>query len=309
MRSLGFTLLELLVVVFLLSAIALSGVAVVDEFDNQSRYDQTRSRLMQLRAGIVGADGSWTVRGFVADNGALPADIETLLRRPASLAAFGAARAPTFKANGAVGDITLNSLPLAKGWRGPYLVAGATRDPGSASFRDGWSNRNALDVDDALFHGWSAFTPSDEPLLLRSHGANGVPDSDPGSVADYDGDLIMPIVASDWSGSAAELVVTASNLTGQNQGMRAVLLVWIADDWIRINGDRVIAGADTTVTLPLPDATVPIGTHLVVLVDEANDIAGDGEAPYGHASGAPPIAARVTFAPRTPPKPVSWEVR
>ena len=33
----GFTLLELLVVVFLLSAIALSGVAVVDEFDNQSR--------------------------------------------------------------------------------------------------------------------------------------------------------------------------------------------------------------------------------------------------------------------------------
>jgi len=301
--------LELLVVVFLLSAIALSGVAVVDEFDNQSRYDQTRSRLMRLRAGIVGADADTTIRGFVADNGLLPADIETMLRRPESLAPFGAARVPTFAAHGAVGDIALSSFPLSKGWRGPYLVTGATRNPGSTAFRDGWNNRNALDFDDAMFHGWSPFARSDEPLLLRSHGANGIADNDPAAVSDYDGDLIVPLVANDWSGSAAELAVAVSNLTGESQGLRAVLLVWVGGDWIRINSERVVAASDATVSLPLPDAAVPIGTHIVLLVDESNDIAEDGEAPYGHAKGTSTIAQRVTFAPRSAPAAVFWEVR
>jgi len=309
----GFTLLELLVVVFLLSALALTGVSVVDDFDNQSRYDATGGRLLQLRAGMLGSapgDGrGWTARGFVADNGQLPADIETMLRRPDDLAAFAAARAPVFAPGGAADDITLSSYPLAKGWRGPYLVLGATRAPDTAAFRDGWNNRNALAADDALFFGWSPFTTSDDPLLLRSHGANGVADSDPDAVEDYDGDLVVPVVASAWSGAAAELAVTVSNATSASVGLRAVLLVWNGEDWTRVNGGRIVVSPDATVSLPLPDERVPVGTHLVVLVEDANDTAEDGEVPYGHADGEPPIARRVTFAPRTAPEPVFWEVR
>jgi len=309
----GFTLLELLVVVFLLSALALSGVAVVDDFADQARYDDTSSRLMQLRYGILGpnalAGRAWSARGFVADNGLLPEDIEAMLRRADDTAAFAAPREPIFAAGGAVGDITLSAFPLAKGWRGPYLVTGATRDPGAAQFRDGWSNRNALPFDDAAFHGWVPFDSSIDPLLLRSPGANGIADDDPAMVDDYEGDLIVPIGSNDWSVSAAELAVTVSNGTTGSLGLRAVVLVWVGDAWSRVNGAYTTVSPDAVVSLPLPDERVPIGTHLVVLVAETNGTAEDGEVPYGHAAGALPLARRVLFASRTGPEPVTWEVR
>ena len=61
-HRLGFTLLELLLVVFILSLIALSAVAIADRADEQLRYDDTNQHLQLIRRATIGdplADCRW----------------------------------------------------------------------------------------------------------------------------------------------------------------------------------------------------------------------------------------------------------
>ena len=80
----GFTLLELLLVVFLLGVLAMTTFAVVQEGDDQQRYDATKTYYQLIKKAVIGdatltLNGETDVSGFVADMGRLPACLRELL--------------------------------------------------------------------------------------------------------------------------------------------------------------------------------------------------------------------------------------
>lgn len=160
-RERGFTLLELLVVVFILSSLAMLTSSFVESSDEQLRFADTRTRLLRVREGVVGPDRALldsqpTIGGFVADVGRLPADLTELLER-------GALPPWHFEARAG----------LWAGWRGPYVEPQLERDAnGSAlrTYRDGWRNRGGP----PLF-GWKLFRVDRRAgtLALQSFGADG----------------------------------------------------------------------------------------------------------------------------------------
>ncbi len=127
----GFTLLELLLVVFLLGVLAMTTFAVVQEGDDQQRYDATRTYYQLIKKAVIGdatltLNGETDVSGFVADMGRLPACVRELLEREAC---DGSELEPWTQDT---------ETQVWSGWRGPYLP-GMPESIGLA-FRDGWKN-------------------------------------------------------------------------------------------------------------------------------------------------------------------------
>lgn len=117
----GLTLLEMLVVVFILSAIALMTLSFTNNADDQFRYEDTRTRLLKINRAIVGSqepvfESQSLLSGFVVDNGILPANLQGLVQKPAGFDDFGP-KNPIFDPlpdvqglnDGGVGIVTLNS--------------------------------------------------------------------------------------------------------------------------------------------------------------------------------------------------------
>gem|GEM_PF-5941282 len=144
MRADGFTIIELLVVVSILSAVAYVALDALKEDTSQIRYDDTANRLTSIRQAILGRPertlmGEAEISGYVADMGTLPASILDLLRDPCQNTTAGAC-GWQFE-NG-----------ISYGWRGPYLNALSVG--GTQSYRDGWSNVAAVALEDADNFGW-----------------------------------------------------------------------------------------------------------------------------------------------------------
>jgi len=165
----GFTLLELLLVVAILSSLALAATTFVDNADNQERFEVTRSRLEQIRFAVVGdsrrtANGQAELSGFVADMGRLPNNLEELLSRPNDCDPDMNGIQTCAWSFGETGGIW-------RGWRGPYLDTLTGRD-GSRKFLDGWGNV------------WGRFEISaNRELVVQSKGADGV--GNPSVTAQY----------------------------------------------------------------------------------------------------------------------------
>ena len=157
----GFTLLELLVTVVLMSAMAWIVLGVVADDTSQIRFEDTRNRLSAIRQAIIGnimpgASESGMPSSFVVDNGRLPGNIDILINAPASpptgnWGSFGSVIPvfdPTPGTDGFPDIPPLGTLPdefpldnplhpevtLMKGHRGFYL-SGVSSD---GSYRDGW---------------------------------------------------------------------------------------------------------------------------------------------------------------------------
>ncbi len=183
----GLTLLEMLLVLFLFSAIAYSPVSLTDRQDLQSRFDDTAVRLKNIRRAVVGdpnreANNSPIVSGFVADLGRLPNNLQELVEQ-GSL--------PSWQF-----DATSNQW---FGWRGPYLDTIREMQSGLKAFRDGWGNIDPIPVNDALNFGWNVIVePSPGELVVQSYGSDGLVGGAPGDVyaADYP-PLVDPFVKRD----------------------------------------------------------------------------------------------------------------
>jgi len=312
-RCHGLTLLELLLVVFILSLVAVSAVSLTGGVDQQFRYDQTRTRLADLRQAVVGnawagPDRSQALFGYVADVGALPERIDVLVNDPTGETGMEpfALRPPVFDPDdGQSGDETQldeddKNLWLPKGWRGPYVPvepAGGDR----LVLRDAWGTVNPDPAADRADHGWLVETLP-ESMTITSLGRNGEADATsapdaPDAPADvYDGDLTLDIEAADWRVDPAFWRVTVTNTTGLAVAdARAALLVYEAGQWRTLMTGAATVPAGETVELTFPDDAdaVPVGDHLLILAT------GSGDAATLYGSAGDRAAQRVRFTART----------
>jgi|GEM_PF-2413779 len=283
----GMTLLELLVVVFILASMALLTVSIVDSADEQSRFEATRTRLDLVKAAIVGPrgvtlNGEPLVTGFVNDMGRLPESLAELIEQ------------------GGLPDWTFDETTgLWAGWRGPYLDALLENHvDGSGgmtyTFRDGWDNQGFT----PLF-GWKRFGPSvinGDDLLMQSYGAEGLEGGE-GYSADYPPEgsetLLRPRDYLVDVRTLDDITFTEiKNSTGRDQVVRLRMLYprdgdfdcvtnqacWPANSQGRdkspdLSGDRHIStgvSADVTFSFTVGNfpKPIPFGDRALALVDD-----------------------------------------
>lgn len=184
-NQLGFTLLEMLVVVFILSGIALMTVSFTSNADDQFRFDNTRERLNQIRTVVVGrtdqtVNGGPVVGGFVADIGRLPNNLSELVAS-GTLPVWGFA----------------TTTGLWAGWRGPYLQTRAEQSSNLPAFRDDWGNIATSTAEDTLNYGWRVTVDSPAGTMnVVSLGLDGAVGGT-GYSADYPSASSSPLVSRD----------------------------------------------------------------------------------------------------------------
>ena len=200
----GFSLLELVVVMAILAALATVALRAVSNNQNQARYQQTTRTLTDIRDAIVGPanqrnpDGTPLITGFVADTGNLPVyygggdPLAELTTNPNSIGSY--APATTSDPN-----LTINA-----GWQGPYLRLGV----GASTILDGWGNPFHL------YDSSGATPPSSAVAQITSWGADN--NADPsyggtGGTTGYNADVGIKL------GSSGGGVNYQATLTGSIQ--------------------------------------------------------------------------------------------
>lgn len=331
----GFTLIELLIVVAVLSAASLLAFGAFSEDRSQIRHDDTRVRLQVLRRAILGNNGPSTAEstaGFVADNGAVPTDLATLIVR-GSLAER-AAHSPLFDptpddascANNG-GEITLDKVlapaaQLIKGHGGDYLGGLSF----NGQFRDGWGN--IASSGDASNFGWvTVFNDTAKMLTITSLGADNAAGGN-----DFAADSGLTVAANDWLIPISGWSVTVKNIrTGTDAGndiaagkLSVSLLVFVNDGtggkWKRHattslpcldgNGDGVVGSnaCSRTASVSFIDGCkpgvsdgqgrIPQGRHLLLLTDNGADGApwtGNDDVVFGTSDLPAAVMTQVDF--------------
>ncbi|PPD33559.1 MAG: hypothetical protein CTY19_07365 [Methylomonas sp.] len=191
----GFTLLEMLLVIFLMALVASTGLMLTEGVEDQSKYDETKRRMELIRKAIIGdptrtVNGAPEISGFVADMGRLPECLRELLE--AVDCGNPGTALPVWNQDPNSG--------IGAGWRGPYLSVMSDHDS-VKRFRDGYGNEDidedgagiADDNDDVQNFGWiwqlykaDRITPTADPaeavlIRIKSKGFDGLG----GSADDY----------------------------------------------------------------------------------------------------------------------------
>ncbi|MDF1587655.1 MAG: prepilin-type N-terminal cleavage/methylation domain-containing protein [Gammaproteobacteria bacterium] len=140
----GFTLLEMVLVLFLVGLMASATLMLTEGVEDQAKYDETKRRMDIMRKAIVGnptrtVNGSPEISGFAVDMERLPGCVRELLE-------------PVQCDGSALGTWSIDaSTGIGFGWRGPYIAVLPERN-GNLRFRDGYANS---DASDALNSGWT----------------------------------------------------------------------------------------------------------------------------------------------------------
>lgn len=179
----GLTLLELLLVVTILSAVAWMSLEVVNNAGDQTRFEDTRNRLQAIRRAIVGdtsrtLNGQPVISGYVADMGQLPPHLQALMVKDYCVGYPEITNAGDCVTAGGTWQVQSahtydDTYNLWSGWNGPYLAA--TEMTGYNRFQDGWGRRD----DTTNNFGWNYSFEVDltgNPtgnLTIQSYGADG----------------------------------------------------------------------------------------------------------------------------------------
>ena len=226
-RTSGFTLLELLLVVFIMSVLAFSAVSLTDTMDSsqdQYRYERAKNQAVAIKKAIIDrVETQQVVRGFVADVGALPANMTELAfgvvdKDPTDdLILASSSQQPIYDFtpdaegfNNGDGILLTTSLNLVKGFRGAALQTneGSPRNfymgsylsnllPGKniydgltkPRFDDGWGNQNG------------SFSTT---LTVPGSNALSLDDQTHGWVWNYDGNLSLSTFGKDGVSGGTE---------------------------------------------------------------------------------------------------------
>ena len=126
----GFTMIELVMVIVVMAALAAVSVPRINDFITNSKIQASKNEMLQIRAAISGtpdrtAGGRYVDRGYIGDVGALPSSLNNLLVKP--------------------GDVDPYDYFSRTGWNGPYLVDNGTGE----ILRDAWLVDYVLNVADS----------------------------------------------------------------------------------------------------------------------------------------------------------------
>lgn len=276
----GFTLLEMLLVIFLMALVASTGLMLTEGVEDQSKYDETKRRMEMIRKAIVGdptrtVNGAPEISGFAADMGRLPLCLAELLELGDETNPITNPR--TFESpcddTVVIAEWHIDATTgYASGWRGPYLQVLPERN-GATRFRDGYGNQGATVAVDALNSGWvwqlyeadedlTAVAADAVVLRIQSFGLDGTQPYPPGNVAaPAPADRPNPlVVGDDWRVQLPlTAAVTFKNRSGGNLPVAAqnlVLRIYLSDltnyidaddgsnDYLALAADSVLAQND-----------------------------------------------------------------
>ena len=160
----GFTLLEIVLVLFLLGLMASSTLLLTQGVEDQAKYDETVYRLKAIHTAIIGdtnrtINGRPQISGFATDMGRLPRCIRELV---------------SMRNCDDDDDLLIWAQDpishIGAGWRGPYLQ-GNTEINGISHYRDGYGNADPIADNDFSNSGWE-FDNTSNPseLIITSKG-------------------------------------------------------------------------------------------------------------------------------------------
>lgn len=259
----GFSLIELLVVVAVLSATAYVALDAVDNDTSQIRFDMTQQRMGAVRTAIIGeqglsANGTPVIAGFVADVGQLPPCLRALLVQNADCDQDETAdfTPPPYQQIGA----------LTFGWRGPYI----SENP--VSLRDAWGNsgEELNNIAPEIEFGWQV-TAAASTFDLLSFGR----DRAVGGTDVYDVDQSMQTIAAadftvDLSASVIDLDLNNTSAAALNVCV-AIQAPDPSDEtgWMLIEGGTatlINPGETASITFS-PASTVTQGVRPILIYD------------------------------------------
>lgn len=313
----GFTLLEMLLVVFLMGMLALATTAMVDNADEQQRFETTRSRLQQIRTAIIGdssrtLNGEPMISGFVADMGRLPADIEELVELPSA--------GMKWKAR----DIIHSGVVVGQlygGWRGPYLdVMPSSGISAVRAFPDGWGY--PVKAGHESNFGWNVISGVNA-LSIQSYGSDGGVGGTSVYEVDYPaaGNLVD---ANDWlvdfSGVVPAFKITINGNVDATSNLM-LYVYYMKDGSISTTAEAfasttfsAVSGVSTQV-FEEDRATganiLPTGRLAAIVVCTSNGKVFDGNCDAEFPAPAPPNPFYFTLLPRafTQPIPITWNIQ
>lgn len=193
----GLTLVELVMVLFLMT---LSVFLVAQTFGNnldQKRYERTLEGMREIKRAILGTyservRGDIRFAGYIEDMGDLPGLING---QPKGLWERGDLPLYRGYSMGGLGEI--GRLTIYLGWRGPYL-----KPPAGGILKDGWGNPFIFER-----HG--------NNFIIKSLGADGHKGGD-----SYDQDIVLAIRGRDWLGTVAGYISPYSVLKTREEAQR-----------------------------------------------------------------------------------------
>jgi prepilin-type N-terminal cleavage/methylation domain-containing protein len=271
----GFTLIEMLLVVFLIGLVASSMVLIVNDKDDQNRYEQTRVRYQAILDAILGTpklslNGQPLVNGFIADMGRLPLPVpsntnglngvyglDELIQHP---------RNESDEATDALKKVSDHpGCLITSGWRGPYLATF------NQSLQDSWG---------------ADFEYEDDPLSVQSFGKDRAFGTDDSSEDDpnnfYEQDFPSSAVISENLYKPGDCVINLEFIRDENEGANNANQVLIGILYPGLDTSSAIGG-DTTdyhESIILKDAETDepfsigdeLESHAILLSDELPNV-------------------------------------
>ena len=293
----GLTLIEMVVVLVILAALAGVAVQSLEPVADQSRYEATQQTLRNAEQAILSRDivnGQVSYSGFVADVGRLPLarevdaagniTLETVARElwmnDVGIQSFSVARYDDPFTDATTESSHSTTVPVAAGWRGPYLLL----PPGTAVLRDAYGRGLSFfsvpsSGTAAWINGSDTISAAARPSIagFRSFGSDG--DLLNLAATAYGADIYMPseiITASDYLGRIAVTITVDEDPPGTPLPFSGTLIVRVYGPK---DGDAyVLANIDLSAAVPnesaLPysgilmesptiDVEIPCGTRAV----------------------------------------------
>lgn len=287
----GFTLLELVLVLFILTILTTTSLSFIENEDGQLRYDESINKIDFILDSLLKErlhKGNEFYTGFIYDNGTIPPDAETDLTPFISdNVDWSDSGGDTWITNGIVRpyyDLTGSAAQqlaneqkydLRKGFRGEYLTLGLDS---SSNFRDAW-NENYLISPDNTNHQYD----------ITFDGTN---------KSDFVSRTIS-LEDNDWSISPTTLDIRIANNSSStiNSGDYEVAVLVFVNDSVSNEEDRwqtfhfeintnLLVGEifeSTSASWEISGTAIgseriPVSEHLVILIDNnASTVNGDAE--------------------------------
>jgi prepilin-type N-terminal cleavage/methylation domain-containing protein len=173
-HSRGFTLLELVLVLFLIGLLATAGLLFTRNIEDQAQFDETLRRLELIRKAIIQSgertlNGQPELNGFVVDNGRLPYCLMELTGPEFDFTDSASVPDTHYQSPCSSNTALLLRKPVITdsgsryGWWGPYIQVNPTAS-GDRPFTDGYNND-----DGSVNFGWNwTLSESSTPVDIDS---------------------------------------------------------------------------------------------------------------------------------------------